>query len=33
MFKKGYGKALDVDDLYNPLPSDRSECLGDRLET
>ncbi|KAK9869558.1 hypothetical protein WA026_003311 [Henosepilachna vigintioctopunctata] len=33
MFKKGYSKALDVDDLYNPLSVDRSRYLGDRLET
>jgi hypothetical protein len=32
MFKKGYSKALDVDDLYSPIKSDRSTVLGDRLE-
>ncbi|XP_044751806.1 ATP-binding cassette subfamily C member 4-like [Coccinella septempunctata] len=32
MFKKGSSKELDVDDLYNPLPCDRSKHLGDRLE-
>lgn len=32
MFKKGYRKTLDVDDLYNPIKSDRSTTLGDRLE-
>ncbi|XP_057653050.1 ATP-binding cassette sub-family C member 4-like [Diorhabda carinulata] len=32
MFKKGYRKVLDVDDLYNPIRSDRSALLGDRLE-
>lgn len=32
MFKKGYQKTLDVDDLYNPITSDRSTILGDRLE-
>lgn len=32
MFKKGYQKTLDVDDLYNPIKSDRSTILGDRLE-
>lgn len=32
MFKKGYQKTLDVDDLYNPIKSDRSTVLGDRLE-
>lgn len=33
IFKKGYKKELDVDDLYNPLKSDRSTLLGDRLES
>ncbi|KAJ8979910.1 hypothetical protein NQ317_005346 [Molorchus minor] len=33
MFKKGYRKTLDVDDLYNPIRSDRSMLLGDRLES
>lgn len=32
MFRKGYQKVLDVDDLYNPINSDRSTYLGDRLE-
>ncbi|CAG9859551.1 unnamed protein product [Phyllotreta striolata] len=32
LFKKGYHKTLDVDDLYNPIQSDRSQTLGDRLE-
>ncbi|XP_050309256.1 ATP-binding cassette sub-family C member 4-like [Anthonomus grandis grandis] len=32
MFKKGYSKTLQVDDLYNPIKSDRSMLLGDRLE-
>lgn len=32
MFKTGYQKTLDVDDLYNPIKSDRSTMLGDRLE-
>ncbi|XP_072393683.1 ATP-binding cassette sub-family C member 4-like [Diabrotica undecimpunctata] len=32
MFRKGYRKVLDVDDLYNPIRSDRSTVLGDRLE-
>lgn len=32
MFKKGYSKTLEVDDLYNPTTADRSEHLGDRLE-
>ncbi|XP_044267576.1 ATP-binding cassette sub-family C member 4-like [Tribolium madens] len=33
MFKKGYSKTLDVDDLYSPIESDRSTLLGDRLES
>ncbi|RZB39027.1 multidrug resistance-associated protein [Asbolus verrucosus] len=33
MFKKGYSKTLDVDDLYSPIKSDRSTVLGDRLES
>ncbi|KAK4880096.1 hypothetical protein RN001_008242 [Aquatica leii] len=32
MFKKGYSKTLDVDDLYNPITSDQSAILGNRLE-
>jgi hypothetical protein len=32
LFRKGYGKNLDVEDLYDTLPSDRSEMLGDELE-
>lgn len=32
LFKKGYSRTLEVDDLYNPLTSDRSSLLGDRLE-
>lgn len=32
MFKKGYSKTLETEDLYNPLNSDRSQELGDRLE-
>ncbi|CAH1104965.1 unnamed protein product [Psylliodes chrysocephalus] len=32
LFRKGYRKTLDVDDLYNPIKSDRSTLLGDRLE-
>ena len=31
-FRKGYGKDLEVEDLYDTLPSDRSEMLGDELE-
>ncbi|KAF5275656.1 hypothetical protein FQA39_LY06768 [Lamprigera yunnana] len=33
MFKKGYHKTLDIDDLYNPISSDKSRTLGDRLES
>lgn len=32
MFKKGYSKTFEVDDLYNPLTADKSQNLGDRLE-
>jgi hypothetical protein len=32
LFRKGYGKDLEVEDLYNTLPNDRSELLGDELE-
>ncbi|KAG5875254.1 hypothetical protein JTB14_011933 [Gonioctena quinquepunctata] len=32
MFKRGYKKTLEADDLYNPINSDRSTVLGDRLE-
>lgn len=32
MFRKGYSKTFEVDDLYNPIKSDRSKILGDRLE-
>ncbi|KAG5878882.1 hypothetical protein JTB14_005773 [Gonioctena quinquepunctata] len=32
IFRKGYKKTLGVEDLYNPLKSDRSTVLGDRLE-
>ncbi|KAG5878881.1 hypothetical protein JTB14_005772 [Gonioctena quinquepunctata] len=32
IFKTGYKKKLEVDDLYNPLKSDRSSVLGDNLE-
>ncbi|XP_012274704.1 probable multidrug resistance-associated protein lethal(2)03659 [Orussus abietinus] len=33
LFKKGYTKILGVDDLYDPVKTDRSNVLGDRLET
>ncbi|KAG5866797.1 hypothetical protein JTB14_031470 [Gonioctena quinquepunctata] len=32
IFIKGRKKTLDVDDLYNPLPNDRSTLLGNALE-
>ncbi|KAF2882882.1 hypothetical protein ILUMI_23292 [Ignelater luminosus] len=32
LFYKGYKKTLEVNDLYNPLKSDRSSLLGNRLE-
>jgi hypothetical protein len=32
LFQKGYGKDLGVEDLYDTLPSDQSEMLGDELE-
>ncbi|XP_011494146.1 PREDICTED: multidrug resistance-associated protein 4-like [Ceratosolen solmsi marchali] len=33
LFKKGYRKILGPDDLYDPIRSDKSNVLGDRLET
>ncbi|GFG28327.1 hypothetical protein Cfor_09080 [Coptotermes formosanus] len=32
LFRKGYGKDLVVEDLYDTLPSDQSEMLGDELQ-
>lgn len=32
LFKKGYGKVLELEDIFQPLKSDRSDKLGDRLE-
>ncbi|XP_070491925.1 probable multidrug resistance-associated protein lethal(2)03659 [Chironomus tepperi] len=32
LFRKGYKKDLEVEDLYKPLKCDESEKLGDRLE-
>ncbi|XP_078045915.1 putative multidrug resistance-associated protein lethal(2)03659 isoform X1 [Augochlora pura] len=32
LFKKGYKKVLQTDDLYDPLKTDRSHVVGDRLE-
>lgn len=31
-FKFGYQKVLKVNDIYEPLARDRSECLGNRFE-
>lgn len=32
IFKKGYEKILQIEDVYQSLKSDKSELLGDRLE-
>lgn len=32
MFRTGYAKVLDIEDVFQPLKVDRSECLGERLE-
>lgn len=32
LFKKGYGKILQLDDIFQPLNCDKSSSLGDRLE-
>lgn len=32
LFKKGYTKILQLEDIFKPLSSDRSELLGNRLE-
>lgn len=32
IFKKGYAKVLEFHDIYQPLKSDKSDSLGDRLE-
>ncbi|XP_001604413.2 multidrug resistance-associated protein 4 isoform X1 [Nasonia vitripennis] len=32
LFKKGYSKVLGPEDLYDPVSTDRSAVLGDRLE-
>lgn len=32
LFKKGYAKELNVEDVFQPLDTDRSNALGDRLE-
>lgn len=32
-FKKGYNKVLKLEDLFQPMKCDKSELLGNRLET
>lgn len=32
VFKKGYSKILELDDIFQPLICDKSESLGERLE-
>lgn len=32
IFKKGYSKVLQLDDIFQPLNVDRSELLGNRLD-
>lgn len=32
LFKKGYAKILELDDIFQPLNADKSESLGDRLQ-
>lgn len=32
LFKKGYTKILELDDIFQPLKCDKSDLLGDRLE-
>lgn len=32
LFKKGYSKVLEINDLFQPLKVDESGSLGDRLE-
>lgn len=32
LFKKGYEKDLQIEDMSRPLKSDHSNLLGDRLE-
>ncbi|XP_037037714.1 multidrug resistance-associated protein 4-like isoform X1 [Bradysia coprophila] len=32
LFKRGYTKILELDDIFQPLNADRSSLLGDRLE-
>lgn len=32
IFKKGYTKVLEFDDIYEPLKCDKSDLLGDHIE-
>lgn len=32
LFRKGYSKNLEMDDIFQPLKCDRSELLSERLE-
>lgn len=32
LFKKGYAKILELEDMFRPLNVDRSDQLGNRLE-
>lgn len=32
LFRKGYSKDLQMDDIFQPLKCDRSELLSERLE-
>lgn len=32
LFKRGYSKVLQMEDIYQPLKVDYSDSLGDRLE-
>lgn len=32
LFKKGYYKVLELDDIFKPIRVDYSESLGDRLD-
>lgn len=32
LFKRGYNKVLELEDIFKPLNVDKSDVLGDRLE-
>lgn len=32
LFKKGYRKILEIEDIFQPLIADKSQSLGERLE-